>query len=322
MNQQKVIVVTGASSGIGEATVRLFAQRGWRVVLAARSTETIKKIAQEIVQAGGEALALTTDVTDFEDLKALIERAEERFGRIDVLVNNAGRGIVGAVAELDLAQMEQLFRLNVFAPVAALQAVVPLMRRQSRGVIINVSSMVETVAVPFLSAYAASKIALSYLTDAARAELDHAGIVVVNMLPGSTNTAFYANTMYAGGGGDFDLQKILNRNGEGGYSGSASPDKVAEAIWHAVETEPRQQYVSTQERLLGTLVRHLPAALNEFFRIGLNRYGPRSNGEAPPASLSQDLRRATVFAGGVAVATTLLAIQAARHNAHAKTGAV
>ncbi|MCB0064262.1 MAG: SDR family NAD(P)-dependent oxidoreductase [Caldilineaceae bacterium] len=316
MKQQKVIVVTGASSGIGEATVRLFAQRGWCVVLAARSTEKIKAIAQEIEQAGGEALALTTDVTVYEDLKALVQLTAERFGRIDVLVNNAGRGMVGAVAELDLAQLEQLFRLNLFAPVAALQAVVPLMRQQEGGVIINVSSMIENIAVPFMSAYAASKIALSYMTDAARAELDHANIAVINMLPGSTDTAFYENTAYAGSGGDFDLQKILNRNGEGPYSGSAAPDKVAEAIWQAVEAQPRQQYVSTQERVVGTLVRHVPAALNNIFRIALNRYAPRTNGDEAPASLSHDLQRAAIVAGGVAVATTFLGVQTARHSSH------
>lgn len=312
MEPEKVVIVTGASSGIGAETVRLFARRGWRVVLAARSTEIIDQMAQEIEERGGQALALTTDVTVNEDITALVQLTKERFGRVDVLVNNAGRGMVGAVAELDLEQLEALFRLNLYAPIAALQAVVPIMREQGGGVIINVSSMLENIAAPFMSAYTASKIALSYFTDAARAELDHAGIAVINMLPGSTNTAFYENTIKAGSGGDFDLQKILNRQEGQGYNGTEPASKVAEAIWQAVEKQPRQQYVSAQHKFFGALLRHSPAAANELFRMGLNRYAPRANGEAPPESISRDLRRLGMVASVVAAATTLLGVQAAR----------
>lgn len=280
---QKTIVITGASSGIGEATSRLFALRGWNVVMAARSDAKMQSIANELSQQGGRVLVVPTDVTAQEDVERLIQQTMEHFGRIDVLINNAGMGLIGTVAEMKQTDLEELFRLNVFAPVAALQAVVPIMRRQGDGVIVNVSSVVENVAVPFMSAYAASKIALSYLTDAARIELRQSGIDVVNVLPGRTSTSFFENTRESGGTGEYDLSQFMGD--DAGAQQTVAPTRVAETIWLAVRKRPRRIYVSLGDRIGGEFVRRIPGLINLLMLFALERYVPRKNGtpQAGPA---------------------------------------
>lgn len=301
MSERKVILVTGASSGIGAETVKLFDRRGWAVVLAARSADKIESLAAEIEANGGQGLAVPADVTRWDDVNNMVGQAVDHFGRIDVLVNNAGRGMRATVADVDLDDLEYLFRLNVFAPVAALQAVAPIMRQQGGGVIVNVSSVVENMALPFMSPYAASKIALSYLSDAARAELDHARITVVNLLPGATNTNFGQNVIRSGNTGDFAYERVADQSGRDSFA--ATPEQVAEAVWQAVQTRPRQQYVTPMDQIVGLVARHNPGLLNKLATVGLNRYVPRQGEAEPPASPGRDLA-----AVGLAVAATAVVV--------------
>lgn len=272
---QKTAIITGASSGIGEATARYFAQQGWNVVLAARSEQKLQTMADELSHGPGRVLVVPTDVTQSADMDNLIQQTLEYFGRIDALINNAGAGIIGTVAEMEMSDLEQLFRLNVFAPVALLQRVVPAMQRQGHGVIVNISSMTENMALPFMSAYAASKVALGYLTDAARLELKQAGIDVVNVIPGQTRTAFYENYTESGGTGEYDLSQILAEmeNTERGVP----PERVAQTIWNAVRKRPRRTYVTLSDRLFGELVRRLPGLLHFLLSLALERYVPRKD---------------------------------------------
>lgn len=299
---QQVIVVTGASGGIGEATARLFASRGWAVALAARSEESLESVARDIEGAGGTALAVKTDVTERAEVEALAEKTLDRFGRIDALVNNAGRGSFGTVASADLDELEDIFRLNVFAPVAAIKAVTPAMRRQGRGAIVNISSQAENVAIPFLGTYAASKISLSYLSDAARIELDHAGISVTNVLPGLTDTGFGSNSARIGSLDDFVIDEGLSP----GPGGGVPPEKVAQTVWRAVQERPRKLDVGAGNSLGGGLARRAPGSVNRIARWAVNRYVPRE--DYTPASPKKDLIRL----GGLVALTTLPAVVASR----------
>lgn len=183
-----VVFITGASSGIGAATARAASRAGARVVLTARREDRIKQLADEL----GDALAVPCDVTDHRQVTSAVAAAAEHFGRIDVLVNNAGQGLQANIDAIDPDDFRAIIELNLIAPLVAMQAVLPTMRDQGAGSIVNVSSGVTLGALPGSGAYAATKYGLEKLTDIARAELADQGIVVSTMIPFITNTEFTA----------------------------------------------------------------------------------------------------------------------------------
>ncbi|MFS4505745.1 SDR family oxidoreductase [Clavibacter sp. Sh2141] len=182
-----VVVITGASSGIGAATARAASAAGARVVLAARREERIRELAAEL---GGGAIAVRCDVTDRAQVDALARTALDAFGRIDVLVNNAGQGLQASIEDLALDDLRAVLELNLVAPLATMQAVLPAMRAQRSGAIVNVSSGTTFADVPGTGGYVASKIALERLSAIARAELEGAGIAVSTLIPFATETEF------------------------------------------------------------------------------------------------------------------------------------
>ena len=189
----RVAIVTGASSGIGAATARALARQRAHVVLAARRQEQIAALAAELAAAYAvRALAVPTDMSQPEEIAHLVDRTLAEFGRVDILVNNAGLGLQGDVADLTAADLRYLFDVNVFGAVQAMQAVIPPMRSQRSGVIVNISSILGKVVVPSLgmvgssAGYTASKYALNAFSAAARMELRSAGIHVMTVLPGVT----------------------------------------------------------------------------------------------------------------------------------------
>jgi short-subunit dehydrogenase len=188
-----VVVVTGASSGIGEATARQFGRHGARVVLAARRVDRLEAVAREIdgMGTGAEALVVQADLSKLEDIRSLIGKAVERFGRIDVLFNNAGFGRLDWLENLDPAKdIQAQFDVNVLGVVQTTRQALPLMIQQRGGHIINMCSMAGLVATPTYSIYAACKHAVHGFSEALRREVRPWGIHVSLIYPGGVVTEF------------------------------------------------------------------------------------------------------------------------------------
>lgn len=185
--QGKVVLITGASEGIGAACAAAFRARGARISVTARSAA---KLAEA---AGPDGLAIPGDITDAAVRRAVVDGTIKRFGRIDVLVNNAGRGFYHPACQAPVEDAERLFALNVFAPLDLARLVVPRMREQGGGAIVNVSSIAGRIALPWMTIYSASKFALGALTDGLRLELAGTGIRTMTVCPGYVRTAFHAN---------------------------------------------------------------------------------------------------------------------------------
>ena len=216
-----VAIVTGASSGIGAATARLAAARGANVVLAARRVARITELAEELPGA----LAVPTDLRDPAQIVRLVDTTLDWFGRVDILVNNAGQGLHVPLEQVRLDDLRAITELNVYAPLLAMQAVIPPMRRQGAGVIVNVSSMTSRMVLPGVGGYSATKAALSMISQVARRELAPDGIVVSIVYPSMTATEFH-ESLAAGarvGGNSWAVR-------------AHSAESVAEAIVGVIES--------------------------------------------------------------------------------------
>ncbi len=190
-----VAIITGASSGIGEATARLFAQKGYRVALAARRLERLEALAEEIRAAGGEALPLLADVTSLEDIEYMVTATLDAWGQIDVLVNNAGFGRLRWLPNLDPKKdIEAQLQVNLWGLIQTTRAVLPHMLERRSGHIINVSSVAGWVALPSYSIYNATKYGVRGFTDAMRRELRGKGVYVSGVYPGPVETEFGQHT--------------------------------------------------------------------------------------------------------------------------------
>ena len=189
---EQVVLITGASAGIGEALARQLAQRfpGIRLVLTARRAERLEAIATACEKAGADILTIPADLTNAEQVAALIEKALAHFGCVDVLVNNAGYGQMGPIELIPQLAVERQFAVNVFAPVALIRTLIPAMRAQGGGHIVNLSSIAGVVAFPIGGAYSATKFALEALSDSLRMELEPFNIAVTVIEPGPVATEF------------------------------------------------------------------------------------------------------------------------------------
>lgn len=210
-------LITGASSGIGEATARAFAQAGFDLLLVARSRVKLSALASELTAVGVQAEVVTIDLADCEQVKGRIEEAIARFGPIDILVNSAGMGYTGPIGDMPLADWQQVIALNVTSVFQVIQAVLPGMRTRSSGLIINIASIAAQQTFPNWGAYSVSKAALAQLSNAISAEESTSGIRVVTLSPGAVNTPIWdTDTVDA----DFERSAML------------TPQTVAQTILH------------------------------------------------------------------------------------------
>lgn len=230
----KVVLITGASEGIGAATARLLAARGAKVAVAARSIDKLNEVTGEL----GDSFAVRVDMTQPASITAMVDAVVENYGRIDVLVNNAGRALRARVADVDVADFQSIVDLNVYGPLLAMQAVIPHMREHGGGSIVNVSSNVSKMAIPTIGAYAATKCALNGLTLTARAELADDAIVVTVMYPGQTATNFGKNATV-----DAAMASAAPPSGGSNTSPDTAED-VAQQILEAIVNGPAEQYMT------------------------------------------------------------------------------
>jgi NAD(P)-dependent dehydrogenase (short-subunit alcohol dehydrogenase family) len=192
MNQPRTWLITGTSSGLGRALAEAVLAAGDQLIATARDSRTIDTLVQ---QAPDRTLAVDLDVTRPDQVETLIRQARSRFGRVDVLVNNAGYGLQGAIEETSDAEARHQFDVNVFGLLAVTRAILPLMRQQGSGHIINVSSQAGFAATPGLGIYAASKHAVEAITDALAAEVQPFGIRVTSIQPGPFRTEWAGHNM-------------------------------------------------------------------------------------------------------------------------------
>jgi uncharacterized protein len=226
------VIVTGASQGIGRAIALEFGRRGARLALASRNRQALDEVAGLIKADGGSAIVIPTDVTAAGAVEQLAQDTIRELGGIDILVNNAGIGMTAPIGDASSADVEAVFKLNVLAPAAAIRAVVPIMRAQHDGMIINVSSMAGRIVVPRIGYYSASKFALTAIGDALRMEEGHRGIKVMNVFPGTTRSNFGENRL--GARGRQAHQRLP----------PVTAEKVAKRIANAVERNQRSVYIS------------------------------------------------------------------------------
>ncbi len=189
--RNKVVIITGASSGIGLATAKLLAKHGAKLALVSRSKEKLKELSRELPSS----LAIPADMTKIVEIKRMIEQTEAHFGRIDILINNAGQGYDAPVEKIDVDIFHYIFDLNVVGPLVAMQGVIPLMKSQGEGAIINISSGTALMHLPGMSAYASTKRALADISLTAREELKEDNIAVSVVYPYITLTDFEKNTI-------------------------------------------------------------------------------------------------------------------------------
>ena len=189
--RNKVAIVTGASSGIGLATAKLLAKQGAKLVLVSRSKEKLEKLAREIPNS----LAVPADMTKIPEIKHMIEQTQEHFGRIDILINCAGQGYDAPAEKTNINTFHYIFDLDVVGPLVAMQQVIPIMRKQGGGTIINISSGTALMHLPYMGGYSALKRALADISLTAREELKNDNIIVSVMYPFMTLTDFEKNTI-------------------------------------------------------------------------------------------------------------------------------
>ncbi len=276
----KSVLVTGASSGIGEATAIHLAHKGFHVYAAARSFEKLKTLDG---LGGGRITPLAMDVTDEASIAKVMEEISAKGTELYGLVNNAGVSVMGPIEQVPPADWRRQYETNVFGLVNVTRAVLPQMRAAGRGRIVNIGSLAGRIAAPFQGVYASSKHAVEGLSDALRRELVPHGVKVSVVRPGFINTPFGAQEQeeleqYTGEGQPYAEQvKIFKAWHAKGHPNGEGPIVVAEAIHHALTADrPNSRYTVPKKMLGFLMLRNLaPSVLTDwiFMRVtGLNQY--------------------------------------------------
>ena len=254
--QDKVVIVTGASTGIGRETALAFAREGAHVALAARNEAKLSELAVADPALRDRFLVVPTDVTLDADVKRLVEATLAKWGRVDILVNNAGFGMRASVEDTQFADAQRLMDLNFFGVLRCAQVVLPQMKRQMpdqdgvRGQIVNIGSILSMLATPRNGVYSASKFAVRALSDALRIELRGSGIEVILIMPGYTDTPFFENQVRYGGPVRVGPMK------------GVPPNTVARAILRACARHKREVVLTVPAKLGVWMKRWFPRLLD------------------------------------------------------------
>lgn len=253
----QVALITGASAGIGEATARVFAAAGMRLALCARRAARLERLAAALRAKGADVGVYPLDVTDAAAVRGMVAAVTARFGAVDVLVNNAGRGLAATLEDTTVEEFRALLELNLLATVTAIQAVLPLMRRQGRGHILNVSSVVGRRSPPGRAAYAATKFAMVAVSESLRLELRGSGIHVSLVYPIYTVTEFH----------DAEPRRFpLRRRGP-----AQTATQVARAMLRCVRRPRAEVYPYRPARLLAGFAAVFPGLLDRMMGRVLTR---------------------------------------------------
>ena len=235
----KVVVITGASMGIGEALAQAFVHEDCKVVLSSRDPARLEA-ARARVGAPERTLAIACDVRNREEIDSLLGLALHNFGRVDIWINNAGFGLQDSVATMDMRACRNMFDANLFGAIECMQAVIPVMKRQQGGMIINVSSVAGHIPLPYMAAYSATKFAMNAIGKGARMELRASGVHVMTVCPGTIATSFQANAVKG---------RERLRIGGADRDPGISAERVAAAVVNACRPEKREVIVPWQHHI-------------------------------------------------------------------------
>jgi len=247
-------LITGASSGIGRGVAEEAAQRGGRLVIAARSTDKLEQLAETLRQRHAEVISVTTDITSDVDRKGLLHIVTDQLGGLDVLVNNAGIASFGHFANSSEAILRQIMEVNFFAPAELMRLAIPVLMQGRQPAIVNVASMCGRRGMPAWPEYSASKFALCGLTEALRAEMARFDIAVLLIVPGLTRSNLSRHLLRYDGRMKID------------FDGGMEPAQVAAAILNALEKNRSETVVGGEAKMILYLNRFFPGLVDRLIQ--------------------------------------------------------
>ena len=295
----KVAMITGASSGIGEATARAYARAGAIVVLAARRRERLERIAHEIRAEGGSALPQPTDLTAIAQVAALVEQTLAAYHRIDILANIAGWGRYDWIEEMSAEDLRRQFEVNILGMADLVRQVVPVMKAQKAGVILIVSSYASEISVPPLTIYASTKYAVEGLSDGLRRELAPWGIAVVRVHPGGVSGTEFNRQAAAEGGIEIRALPL----------GRITRERLASEMVRLAAHPRRALYISRWYDIPVFINRVFPGLVDWFFTLRVRRMRReafRAAGRIRPARYAHSFPGWILLGGLVVLVTGLL----------------
>lgn len=258
----KVVIVTGASSGIGEAVAREFARNGSRVVLAARSEESLRKIASEINSEGGEAIFVRTDVSIEDECRRLVEKTVEKYSTIDILINNAGISMRASFDDVDLRVLKRLMDVNFWGTVYCTKYALPYIVA-NRGSVVGVSSVAGFHGLPGRTGYSASKFAIHGFLETIRIENLKKGLHVMIIAPGFTATQIRKHALQADGSEQGESPRDENHMMAAGY--------VARWVLKGIRKKKRNKILTWEGRLTALFQRIIPGLVDWAYYIEMSR---------------------------------------------------